>query len=255
MGFLSRLLIPRSARRAVHPARAVRRAVTPRSVKKIQRSIHPLSNARYSVERSVSTQIRSAARGGRTRRNAAQVRSVSTQVRSAAKSGRTGRSAGQVYLHAGCSVQHRSPEAAARCRNGSGSPTRVKQPLPGAQRYDDASRDLMEVLFRSLDGVTSEESVDSFAICAVQDIRAAQAGTSEFSVEEFCKTFACAVADKVLADIEAGENEVAEVQQEGEAASEELTQRLRAAVAAGDQVPGPMRLQSVSRTAICNSRQ
>ena len=33
MGFLSRLFIPRSVRRAMHPGRAVKRAVTPKAVK------------------------------------------------------------------------------------------------------------------------------------------------------------------------------------------------------------------------------
>lgn len=94
MGFLTRLLVPRSVRRAVHPVRSVRRAVTPRSVKRVQRSLHPISNARYSVERSISTQIRSAARGGRKRSATA-----------------------AVYRHGSCPVRHRSAEAAARCRN------------------------------------------------------------------------------------------------------------------------------------------
>lgn len=45
MGFLTRLLIPRSVRRAVHPTRAVKRALTPTSVKRARRVPHPLDNA------------------------------------------------------------------------------------------------------------------------------------------------------------------------------------------------------------------
>ena len=92
MGFLSRLLIPRSVRRAAHPGRAVKRAVTPKSVKRAQRAMHPVSNMKYSVERSVATSIRS---GGKKKKR--------------------GRAA--VYRHGNCPVSHRTPEAAARCRN------------------------------------------------------------------------------------------------------------------------------------------
>ena len=55
MGLLTRTLVPRSLRRAAHPARTVRRAVTPRPVKQAQRALHPVSNAAYSVERSLNT--------------------------------------------------------------------------------------------------------------------------------------------------------------------------------------------------------
>ena len=41
MGFLSRLLIPRGVRRVAHPGRAVKRAVTPKSVKRARRALHP----------------------------------------------------------------------------------------------------------------------------------------------------------------------------------------------------------------------
>jgi hypothetical protein len=63
VGFLSRLLIPRGVRRATHPVRTVKRAVTPKPVKKVQRAMHPIDNAIYSVERSVSTSIRNGVRG------------------------------------------------------------------------------------------------------------------------------------------------------------------------------------------------
>jgi len=91
MGFFSRLLIPRSVRRAAHPGRAVKRAVTPKAVKKARRALHPIDNAVYGVERSVATSIRS---GGKRRKGKA-----------------------PVYRHGNCAVSHRTPEAAARCRN------------------------------------------------------------------------------------------------------------------------------------------
>lgn len=92
VGFLSRLLVPRSVRRAVHPVRTVKRAVTPKMVKQAQRSLHPVDSIVYGAERQVITALRS----GRKRR-------------------RNGRSL--VYRHGNCPVAHRSPEAAARCRN------------------------------------------------------------------------------------------------------------------------------------------
>lgn len=90
MGFFSRLLIPRSVRRAVHPGRAVRRAVTPKAVKRARRAVHPISNAKYSMERSVATSLRSGRR----------------PVKKAA-----------VYRHGNCPIHHRTPETAQRCRN------------------------------------------------------------------------------------------------------------------------------------------
>lgn len=87
MGFFSRLFIPRGVRRAVHPGRAVKRALTPRTVKRARRSMHPLSNASYSVQRSLNTKKR---RGGHT----------------------------AAYRHGSCPVKHRTAEAASRCRRG-----------------------------------------------------------------------------------------------------------------------------------------
>ena len=55
MGFLSRMFVPRGVRRALHPARAVKRAVTPKVVKKATRALHPIDNAAYSVARSPNT--------------------------------------------------------------------------------------------------------------------------------------------------------------------------------------------------------
>jgi hypothetical protein len=88
MGFFSRLLVPRGVRRAVHPGRAVKRAVTPKAVKKASRALHPVDNAVYSMQRSVSTAIRSG-----------------------------GKSKAQVFQHGNCPVRHRSAAAAAKCKN------------------------------------------------------------------------------------------------------------------------------------------
>jgi hypothetical protein len=88
VGFFSRLVIPRTVRRAVHPGRAVKRAVTPKVVKRASRAMHPIDNAVYSVQRSVATTIRS----GRKRK-------------------------APVFRHGNCPVNHRSAEAAARCKN------------------------------------------------------------------------------------------------------------------------------------------
>jgi hypothetical protein len=85
MGFLSRLLIPRPVRRATHPVRTVKRAVTPKPVKQVRRAMHPVSNASYQVTRSFNTKKR-----------------------------RTSRA--PVYHHGTCPVNHRTPEAATRCR-------------------------------------------------------------------------------------------------------------------------------------------
>jgi hypothetical protein len=90
MGFFTRLLIPRGVRRAMHPGRAVKRAATPKVIKRASRAMHPIDNLQYSVERSIATSLRS---GGK-------------------KKARS-----QVYRHGNCPVNHRTPEAAARCRN------------------------------------------------------------------------------------------------------------------------------------------
>lgn len=62
MGFLSRMLVPRGIRRAVHPVRTARRAMTPRSVKKARQALHPVSNAAYGVTRSLNTKRRRTSR-------------------------------------------------------------------------------------------------------------------------------------------------------------------------------------------------
>jgi hypothetical protein len=58
MGFLSRLLIPRGVRRAMNPTPAVKRAVTPKLVKRARRAMHPVDNAIYGLERSMNTKRR-----------------------------------------------------------------------------------------------------------------------------------------------------------------------------------------------------
>jgi hypothetical protein len=55
MGFFSRMFVPRSVRRAMHPGRAVKRAVTPKSVKRARRAMHPIDNAVYGVQRTLNT--------------------------------------------------------------------------------------------------------------------------------------------------------------------------------------------------------
>lgn len=87
MGFFSRLFIPRGIRRAMHPGRAVKRAVTPGPIRKVRRAMHPVDNAVYAFERSLTTR-------------------------------RPRRSSARIYLHGSCPVKHRTPEAAARCRRG-----------------------------------------------------------------------------------------------------------------------------------------
>lgn len=86
MGFLSRMFIPPGVRRAMHPVRTVKRAVTPKPIKRMQRAMHPVDNLAYGLERSLNTKPR--------RRKAP----------------------GLVYRHGTCTVRHRSPQAAARCR-------------------------------------------------------------------------------------------------------------------------------------------
>lgn len=57
-GFLTRALVPRSVRRATHPVRTVRRAATPKTVKKARRALHPVDNAVYSATRALNTKAR-----------------------------------------------------------------------------------------------------------------------------------------------------------------------------------------------------
>jgi len=101
MGFLSRLFVPRTVRRALHPVRtakgAVRKAVVPKSVRRAtyaaSQLANPVSAVKYhGIERPVATALRS----GSKKQPAA---------------------SGLVYRHGNCAVKHRTPEAAQRCRN------------------------------------------------------------------------------------------------------------------------------------------
>jgi hypothetical protein len=58
MGFLSRALIPRGVRRAAHPVRTAKSAVTPRTVKQARRVLNPIDSAVYSAERALNTKPR-----------------------------------------------------------------------------------------------------------------------------------------------------------------------------------------------------
>ena len=100
MGFLSRALVPRKVRRAAHPVRAakraVRNAIVPKTVRQVTYTVkqvaNPISALKYhAVERPLMTALRSG-------------------------SGRK-LSPSPVYRHGACPVKHRTPEAAARCRN------------------------------------------------------------------------------------------------------------------------------------------
>lgn len=101
MGFLSRLFIPRKVRRALHPVRsakrAVRKAVVPKSVRRVtyaaSQVANPISAVKYhAIERPLTTALRSG-----------------SKKRSATPA--------PVYRHGKCPAKHRSPEAAKRCRN------------------------------------------------------------------------------------------------------------------------------------------
>lgn len=52
---ISRRVVPRGVRRAVHPARTVKSAITPKPVKQLRRAMHPVDNVVYAAERSLST--------------------------------------------------------------------------------------------------------------------------------------------------------------------------------------------------------
>lgn len=87
MGFLSRMSVPRGDRRAMHPARMVKRAIIPKPIKRVRRAMHPVDNALYGVTRSLDT-----------------------------KRGR--KSSGKTFTHGSCPVRHRTSEAALKCRKG-----------------------------------------------------------------------------------------------------------------------------------------
>jgi hypothetical protein len=88
MGFFSRLPVPRGMRRATHPEQAVAQAAVPEAVEVANGALHPAGGAAPVAQAPVAATIESAANG----------------------------SAG-VWHHDDCKIKHRSPEAAAKCRN------------------------------------------------------------------------------------------------------------------------------------------
>ena len=95
MGFFTRMLVPRKVRRAVHPVRAVKRAATPKPIKRAQRALHPIDNAVYSLERALTTKPRNHRRC----------------------TGTSGTRKAPAFNHGSCRVNHRAAAAAAKCRN------------------------------------------------------------------------------------------------------------------------------------------
>ena len=88
MGFFSRLPVPRGMRRATHPEQAVAQAAAPEAVEVANGALHPAGGAAPVMQSPAAATIEPAANG----------------------------SAG-VWHHDDCKVNHRSPEAAAKCRN------------------------------------------------------------------------------------------------------------------------------------------
>ena len=86
MGFFSRMLVPRGVRRAMHPVRTIKRAATPKVVKRARRALNPVDNAVYGFQRSLNAKPRRGMKAS-------------------------------VFNHGGCSVNHRTPKAASKCRN------------------------------------------------------------------------------------------------------------------------------------------
>ena len=82
--------MPLRAGRAKTPGRAIKRTGTPRPIKRAQQKLRPIDNLKYSIERSIATSLRS---------------------------GLKKKGISRVYRHGNCPVNHRTPEAAARCRN------------------------------------------------------------------------------------------------------------------------------------------
>lgn len=66
MGLLTRAVVPRSVRRATHPVRTAKSAVTPRSVKQVRRVLNPIDSTVYSAERALNTKSRKKGRTART---------------------------------------------------------------------------------------------------------------------------------------------------------------------------------------------
>ena len=88
MGFFSRLPVPRGMRRSTQPEHAVAQAAAPEAVEAANGAPHPAASAAHVMQSSAAATIEPSANG----------------------------SAG-VWHHDNCKVNHRSPEAAAKCRN------------------------------------------------------------------------------------------------------------------------------------------
>jgi uncharacterized protein YqhQ len=64
MGLLTRALVPRSVRRATHPVRTAKSAVTPRVVKQARNVMNPVDSAvYYGIERPLNTKPRKSRKG------------------------------------------------------------------------------------------------------------------------------------------------------------------------------------------------
>jgi hypothetical protein len=88
MGFFSRLPIPRGMRRATHPEHAVTQAAAPEAVEVANGAPHPAVAAAHVMPSAAAGTIQPTANGSN-----------------------------GVWHHDNCKVNHRSPEAAAKCRN------------------------------------------------------------------------------------------------------------------------------------------
>ena len=86
MGLFSRLPVPRGMRRAAHPEHAAAPAATPEAVEVAHHAAHPASNG-HPVQPAAAT----------------------SQPGADGKDG--------IWRHGDCPVNHRSAEAAAKCRN------------------------------------------------------------------------------------------------------------------------------------------
>lgn len=87
MGFFSRLPIPRGMRRATHPEHAVTQAAAPEAVEVANGAPRPAVGAAHVMPSTAAT-IEPTANGSP-----------------------------DVWHHDNCKINHRSPEAAAKCRN------------------------------------------------------------------------------------------------------------------------------------------
>lgn len=102
-------------------------------------------------------------------------------------------------------------------------------------QYEEVYETLQQTLIRMLGEVFDAETADSFAAQAVSDLRSAQETTEEFYVGEFYERLRPVVLEKLTSDLRRCEREAEEVQAQARAIGADLTRRLNAARAAGDQ--------------------